>query len=532
MLQNTFLLIPGIGQKSEDDFWKSDILDWASLELSLNKFFTDKTKREIVRDYLSNAMKAFDEKNGSFFAEHLPQSEYWRLYKDFQDKTVFLDIETTGLSSFYDVITVIGTYDGKDTKIFIKDNNLDEVQEYLKQFEVIVTFNGKIFDVPFIQKFFPDIAILPVHIDLRFLLRTVGYSGPLKQIEKKMGIVRDLAIKDVDGREAAVLWSRFVKGDDDALKDLILYNISDTVNLKKLMDYCYLTKFEKEILPKFKKIAHQQKLFGPSTRNPLEDYQPNTDLLIPEVSIHLKGSNLEIKCNNKKLLTIQRKKIQKTEIKIDNLLNNIKTRRKTPVCVGIDLTGSEKKASGVCILKGKDAYLSLINSDEDLIAAVKKAKPDIISIDSPLSLPKGRCCVEDYCECRKFGIMRECERILKRRGINVYPCLIPSMQKLTKRGMELTKIFKANGFTVIESYPGAAQDILRFPRKRINLKELEIDLMNMGITPHCETEPITHDEIDALTSALVGYFFLANQYEAIGNEEEEFLIIPRLDTVN
>ena len=298
------------------------------------------------------------------------------------------------------------------------------------------------------------------------------------------------------------------------------------------MDYCYLTKFEKEILPKFKKIAHQQKLFGPSTRNPLEDYQPNTDLLIPEVSIHLKGSNLEIKCNNKKLLTIQRKKIQKTEIKIDNLLNNIKTRRKTPVCVGIDLTGSEKKASGVCILKGKDAYLSLINSDEDLIAAVKKAKPDIISIDSPLSLPKGRCCVEDYCECRKFGIMRECERILKRRGINVYPCLIPSMQKLTKRGMELTKIFKANGFTVIESYPGAAQDILRFPRKRINLKELEIDLMNMGITPHCETEPITHDEIDALTSALVGYFFLANQYEAIGNEEEEFLIIPRLDTVN
>lgn len=533
MLQNTFLFIPGIGQKSEDEYWKSDILDWASLELSLNEIFSDKAKREIVRDYLSNAKKAFNDKKGSFFAQHLPPSEYWRLYKDFQDKTIFLDIETTGLSSFYDVITVIGTYDGKNTKIFVKDNNLDDIQDYLKEFEVIVTFNGKLFDVPFIQKFFPDISIPPVHIDLRFLLRSIGFAGSLKKIEKKMEIVRDEAIRDVDGREAAVLWSRFVKGDDEALKDLILYNISDTVNLKKLMDKCYTTKIENEILPKFKKIAFQQKLFGSSIRNPLEDYHPNMNLLIPDVSLHAKGSGLEIQCNNKKLLTIQRKKIKKTDIKIENLLNNITSRQKTgPVCVGIDLTGSEKRASGVCVLNGKDAFLSLINTDEDLIAAVKKAKPDIISIDSPLSLPKGRCCVEDDCECRKFGIMRECERILKRRGINVYPCLIPSMQKLTKRGMELSKTFKAAGCVVIESYPGAAQDILRFPRKRINLQELEIDLMNMGITPHCEQEPITHDQIDALTSALVGYFFLANQYEAIGNEEEEFLIIPRLDTVD
>ena len=106
------------------------------------------------------------------------------------------------------------------------------------------------------------------------------------------------------------------------------------------------------------------------------------------------------------------------------------------------------------------------------------------------------------------------------------------MQKLTMRGIYLTKILDSAGFKVIESYPGAAQDILRFPRKRINLKELEIDLMNMGITPYCDREPITHDQIDALTSALVGYFYLARQYEAIGNIEEEYLIIPCLDSVD
>ena len=124
--------------------------------------------------------------------------------------------------------------------------------------------------------------------------------------------------------------------------------------------------------------------------------------------------------------------------------------------------------------------------------------------------------------------MRECERILKRRGINVYPCLIPSMQKLTLRGMNLTKAFEEKGVQVIESYPGAAQDILGFPRKRIDLKALEVDLMNMGIKPHSDKEVISHDELDALTSALVGYFYLAGMYEAIGNPEEKYLIIPNL----
>ena len=181
------------------------------------------------------------------------------------------------------------------------------------------------------------------------------------------------------------------------------------------------------------------------------------------------------------------------------------------------------------MLSGKHVDLRLIKSDEDIIRTVERAEPEIISIDSPLSLPEGRCCVSDDCGCRQFGIMRECERILKRRGINVYPCLIQCMQRLTQRGIYLTETFEDAGYEVIESYPGAAQDILRFPRKRIDLRELESDLMDMGVTPHCVRDPITHDQIDALTSALVGYFFLAKQYEAIGNVEEGYLIIPDLE---
>ena len=53
--------------------------------------------------------------------------------------------------------------------------------------------------------------------------------------------------------------------------------------------------------------------------------------------------------------------------------------------------------------------------------------------------------------------MRESERELKRRGVNVYPCLIRSMQRLTARGIRLAGTLRERGLPVIESYPGAAQ---------------------------------------------------------------------------
>jgi predicted nuclease with RNAse H fold len=216
------------------------------------------------------------------------------------------------------------------------------------------------------------------------------------------------------------------------------------------------------------------------------------------------------------------------ECTIDTLLIRIQSNNEQPLCIGIDLTGSELRPSGVCVLNGRDAYLSLVSSDEDLFSLVENHGGGLISIDSSLGLPAGRCCVQDTCECRKYGIMRESERILRKRGIRVYPTLIKSMQNLTLRGIGLARTFRDAGYTVIESYPGGAQDILEFPRKKINLRQLETDLMAMGIVLHSEKEPVTHDQLDALTAALVGYFYLAGMYEAIGNEAEGYLVLPDL----
>ncbi len=525
MIQNSFIFIPGIGEKTEENLWRKSILTWEDLKKS-NFLKFNRTKRKIIFDYLEKAEQALDKKSASFFANHLPQNEYWRLYKDFYNKAVFLDIETTGLSLYYDVITLIGTFDGRNINIFIKDNNLSDIVDYLRNYELLITFNGKLFDVPFIKKEFPEVRIPPIHIDLRFLLRSLKIKGSLKSIEEKIGITRDENIKRIDGREAAVLWSKFIKGDNESLKDLILYNINDTVNLMKIMNFCYQKKIESHILPKLTFKSGQQSLFRSLYEKKFYAKSVPNNFSIPSIKIKRLSEHLVVYANQDKLATIKKKKIKSIKIKIKSLIRKIKKAGQEPISVGIDLAGSEKKSSGLCILHNEKAFLSLVKDDEDIIKKVTEVKPAVISIDSPLSLPKDRCCANDSCECRKYGITRECERTLKKRGINVYPCLIKSMQNLTMRGIKLCRIFENMGYLVIESYPGAAQDILRFPRKRVNLRELEIDLMNMGIKPISHKEVITHDEIDALTSALVGYFYLAGLYEAVGDVDEGFLIIP------
>ncbi|MDD1695579.1 MAG: DUF429 domain-containing protein [Methanoregula sp.] len=534
MISNTFQFIPKFGKKTETALWKKEIFTWEDLRQSLPELYRDEKKQQQIRDHLCKAGEALAHYDGEFFARYLPPAEHWRLYRKFREKTVFLDIETTGLSPYYDTITVIGTHDGSGTKIFMRDVNLDDICKYLAQFPVIVTFNGKLFDLPFMRKFFPEIALPPVHIDLRFLLRSIGYSGPLKKIEQDLGIVRDTQIQGIDGRYAVVLWNRFVRGDDTALRDLILYNITDTINLRSLMDLCYVKKIEQEILPHLDRENTRMALPGPEEWGSpgLFFSDPGSKGRKNEISVIRSGRELQVFQNDEPLLSVGPGKISRPGITVFRLLDRI-TSQYAPipgrgvVSVGIDLTGSGERASGICTLKGDNAFLDLLHTDNEIIDTVRHANPDVIAIDASLGLPKGRCCTEESCDCRKYGIMRECERELKRRGVNVYPTLIPSLQQLTKRGIRLAKTLRALGFTVIESYPGATQDILGFPRKRVHLTELSIDLITLGITPHTIRKTVTHDEIDALTNAVTGLFYLAGLYEAIGDPEEGLLILPR-----
>lgn len=195
--------------------------------------------------------------------------------------------------------------------------------------------------------------------------------------------------------------------------------------------------------------------------------------------------------------------------------------------VGIDLTGSESKPSGWAVLSGDHAITKPICSDDELIEESLKYNPKVVSIDSPLSYPEGRHCTDPKCECKKYGITRYCERLLSSFGIGVYPCLIPSMVNLTNRGIRLAKEFRDRGIEVIESYPGVAQDILNIRRKQNGIEHLKNSYKNFGIRgEYLTAEKISHDELDAIASALVGLFYIDNQYIGLGNDKENYLIVP------
>jgi len=171
---------------------------------------------------------------------------HWRLYK--QLNCCFLDIETTGLSKFNNQITVIGLYDGKQSKFFVQGKNLHEFREEISKYSGMVTFNGRCFDIPFIQAKFPALNLPNFHIDLRFAMKELGFSGGLKPIEKQIGIQRSDDLAEVDGYEAVRLWKRYVRGDKEALSLLIRYNQADIENLKTLMDFSFTKLKEKNFL--------------------------------------------------------------------------------------------------------------------------------------------------------------------------------------------------------------------------------------------------------------------------------------------
>lgn len=212
--------------------------------------------------------------------------------------------------------------------------------------------------------------------------------------------------------------------------------------------------------------------------------------------------------------------------------NHIEIMSGSEVAVGIDLTGNEEKTSGWAVLKGKNAVTKAICSNDELISESLKYNPKVVSIDSPLSYPAGRDCSDPNCECSKYGITRYCERLLSHFAIGVYPCLIPSMERLTNRGIVLANKFRSLGVEVIESYPGAAQDILSIRRKQNGLEHLKNSYKNFGITgEYFTTQKVSHDELDAISSALVGLFYLSDQYVALGNDEENYLIVPSVASV-
>ncbi|MCK4862692.1 MAG: ribonuclease H-like domain-containing protein [Dehalococcoidales bacterium] len=153
----------------------------------------------------------------------------------------YLDIETTGLSPSDCEITVIGIYlcRGDDTEfvqLVGRDITAESILEDLGGVDIIYTYNGSRFDLPFIHSQFGiNLAGLFTHRDLMYDCWRNNLYGGLKAVERQLGINRKLT--EMNGYEAVRLWWKYVDSFDlDALNMLLEYNKEDVVNLKTLKD--------------------------------------------------------------------------------------------------------------------------------------------------------------------------------------------------------------------------------------------------------------------------------------------------------
>ncbi len=184
------------------------------------------------------------------------------------------------------------------------------------------------------------------------------------------------------------------------------------------------------------------------------------------------------------------------------------------IVVGLDLAGVETRETGFCILKDMKVKTSILYSDKEIIREVEEAKPEIVAIDAPLSLPPGRRTIEE-----RTGIhLRECDKELLRRRIKFFPITLGPMRSLTKRGIKLKKILEKEGFQVIEVYPGGAQDVWSIPRKQQGLERLRKGLERLGVKG--PRKGMSNHELDAVSCALVGKLFLEDKYELLGKLDD------------
>jgi len=216
-VENSFIGVRGVGEQTERQLWESGITHWDAFEPEP----VGPTTADRTETFIDEGRRRLDDDDVAYFDEQFPSGERWRVYETFADRACFFDIETTGLDEHRNQVTTVSFHQGGETETLVADADL------------LVTFNGKRFDVPFLETNFDVDLDLP-HLDLMYTCKQLGLSGGLKQIEQDIGIERDRP--DISGQDAVRLWREHERGQDGSLETLISYNREDAVNLRTLAD--------------------------------------------------------------------------------------------------------------------------------------------------------------------------------------------------------------------------------------------------------------------------------------------------------
>jgi len=279
MIEHTFSHLKGISEKAEKALWQAGVRDWNNF-LEEPEIPLARQKRERLRAGLEESRHALSNRDHQFFSRLLPAREHWRLFGAFRDAVAYVDIETTGLSREMGKITTIALYDGRRIQCYVNGQNLRDFPRDIRHYDLLVTYNGKCFDIPFMAEYFGT-SFPQSHIDLRYVLKSLGYTGGLKGCERQFGLARP-GLDGVDGYFAVLLWQAHQSGRcPTALETLLAYNIEDVVNLEHLMHQAYNRKVQD--------LPFAPHLLLDVPEKPLLPYTPDAGL-VEQLKLKLRGA--------------------------------------------------------------------------------------------------------------------------------------------------------------------------------------------------------------------------------------------------
>lgn len=248
MLNETFLHLPGIGPLKERRLWKEGIQTWADAGTALRVPMLNHERQEV----LSRCVVEAAEDRWDTVAGLLDPGEHWRalVHRDGDEvrplRWLALDIETTGVRPPANRTTVIGicghATDFEPVALVADQRDWAEpLADYLLDTDVLLTFNGRQFDVPFLlddlRRYHFEFP--PFHVDLYFALRRLDITGGLKKIQQHLGFCRHGDIEDLNGYAAVLLWQDHRRGKPGALETLTRYCLEDVVVLLDLAAHGY-----------------------------------------------------------------------------------------------------------------------------------------------------------------------------------------------------------------------------------------------------------------------------------------------------
>lgn len=233
-VENSFIPVSGVGEKTERRLWNDGVTQWERYDGQRPRG-VGATTASRIESFVDEALERLDDRDATYFDREFPRRERWRLYETFRDRACFFDIETTGLNERRNTVTTVSFHRAGETTTLVQGQDLTgrAIREQFREADLLVTFNGKRFDVPFLEANF-DLSVSTPHLDLMNTCRKLDLSGGLKPIEAQLGIDRDGP--DITGRDAVRLWRQYERGDEAALEKLVSYNRDDTVNLRRLAD--------------------------------------------------------------------------------------------------------------------------------------------------------------------------------------------------------------------------------------------------------------------------------------------------------